>query len=220
MSQNPGHEDPHHDPNAPHHEAGAQQHDPNAPHGEGAAPRHEGGYQAAPSYDTHGAHDGAPAGAVAKPQPVGLAEKLMYAGGVVSLVTGLVGFFESEDSIRDRLNQASDAMGTSMTPEMIDQQVAVAPASALVSGLIAALLWFLVGRFCGKGKGWARIVATVLAVLNVISFVVGLLGSSMIPGAGGGTVVMLLNAVSAIIAAVVLFFLWKKESTAYFKATR
>ncbi|WP_066637606.1 hypothetical protein [Serinicoccus hydrothermalis] len=196
MSQNPGHEDPHHDPNAP---------------------QHEGGYQAAPSYDAHG---GAPAGAVAKPQPVGLAEKLMYAGGVVSLVTGIVGFFESEDSIRDRLSQASEAMGGSMTPEMIDQQVALTPISALVTGLIAAVLWFLIGRFCGKGKGWARIVATVLAVLNLISFVFGLLGSSIIPGASGGTFVLLLNAVSAIIAAAVLFFLWKKESTAYFKSTR
>ncbi|WP_130011932.1 hypothetical protein [Serinicoccus sediminis] len=196
MSQNPGHEDPHHDPNAP---------------------QHEGGYEAAPSYDAHG---GAPAGAVATPQPVGLAEKLMYAGGVVSLVTGIVGFFESEDSIRDRLSQASEAMGGSMTPEMIDQQVALTPISALVTGLIAAVLWFLIGRFCGKGKGWARIVATVLAVLNLISFVFGLLGSSIIPGASGGTFVLLLNAVSAIIAAAVLFFLWKKESTAYFKATR
>lgn len=196
MSQNSGHEDPHHDPNAP---------------------QHEGGYEAAPSYDAHG---GAPAGAVAKPQPVGLAEKLMYAGGVVSLVTGIVGFFESEDSIRDRLSQASEAMGGSMTPEMIDQQVALTPISALVTGLIAAMLWFLIGRFCGKGKGWARIVATVLAVLNLISFVFGLLGSSIIPGASGGTFVLLLNAVSAIIAAAVLFFLWKKESTAYFKGTR
>ena len=196
MSQNPGHEDPHHDPNAP---------------------QHEGGYEAAPSYDAHG---GAPAGAVATPQPVGLAEKLMYAGGVVSLVTGIVGFFESEDSIRDRLSQASEAMGGSMTPEMIDQQVALTPISALVTGLIAAVLWFLIGRFCGKGKGWARIVATVLAVLNLISFVFGLLGSSIIPGASGGTFVLLLNAVSAIIAAAVLFFLWKKESTAYFKSTR
>ncbi|WP_299517545.1 hypothetical protein [uncultured Serinicoccus sp.] len=212
MSQNPGHEDTHHDPNAPQHEA-------DQPQSDAGAPQHGGGYQAAPSYDTHAAHDGAP-GAVTKPQPVGLAEKLMYAGGVVSLVTGLVGFFESEESIRDRLTQASDAMGTSLSQDVIDQQVAAAPASALVSGLIAALLWFLIGRFCGKGKGWARIVATVLGVLNVISFLVGLLGSSMIPGAGGGTFVMLLNAVSAVIAAVVLFFLWKKESTAYFKATR
>ncbi|ANS78604.1 hypothetical protein SGUI_1208 [Serinicoccus hydrothermalis] len=151
---------------------------------------------------------------------MGLAEKLMYAGGVVSLVTGIVGFFESEDSIRDRLSQASEAMGGSMTPEMIDQQVALTPISALVTGLIAAVLWFLIGRFCGKGKGWARIVATVLAVLNLISFVFGLLGSSIIPGASGGTFVLLLNAVSAIIAAAVLFFLWKKESTAYFKSTR
>ena len=197
MSQHPGHEDPHHDPNAP---------------------QHEGGYEAAPSYDAHG---GAPAAAVAKPQPVGLAEKLTYAGGVIALIGVVLSLFTPRDAMRDTIQQSLENAGQTATPEAIDQAMQFGLASAVVVGIITAAVWFLLGFFLGKGKNWARIVATVLGVLNVVIFLVSLLGVGMMPGAAaGGGIALILNVISAALAAAIVFLIWKKESTAYFKATR
>ncbi|KUG55667.1 hypothetical protein AVL62_05030 [Serinicoccus chungangensis] len=200
MSQNPGHEDPHHDPNAP---------------------QHEGGYQAAPSYDTHGAHGGAPAGAVAKPQPVGLAEKLMYAGGALSLISGVLALATPEDQLRAAVESQLEASGQPVDPAVVDATVSGAPIIGLISGIVVAAIWFLLGFFNGKGKSWARIVATILGVINVVTTLIGLLGTSMMPGsAAGGTINTILSLLGAVLAAVIVFLLWRKESTAYFKSTR
>ena len=201
MTQRPGSDDPyHHDPDAPR---------PEQPQGYQAAP----GYGAAPGYD-----GGAPGQPVAKPGSVGLAEKLTYGGGVVSLITGIAGFLESDESVRERLEAVLEATGRTASSEVIDAQVAVAGPSALASGVVVALIWFLVGWLLGKGKGWARIVATVLAVINVATTLFSLFGSSLLPGATGGFAIVL-SVISAALAAVIVFLLWKKESSAYFQAT-
>ncbi|GAA4870388.1 hypothetical protein [Serinicoccus chungangensis] len=208
MSQNPGHDDPHHDPSAPRHDADARQ--------------HEGGFQAAPSYDAHdGAHGGAPAGAVAKPQSVGLAQKLMYAGGVISLIGGVVALATPEDQLRSAIESQLEASGQPVDAAMVDAAVSTAPIFGLIWAVVVAAIWFALGFFNGKGKGWARIVATVLGVLNVVTTLIGLLGTSMMPGsAAGGTINTILSLLNAVLAAVIVFLLWKKESTAYFKGTR
>lgn len=198
MSQNPGHQDPYNQ-------------DPNAP-------QQDGGYQSAPSYDAAG-H--APAGTVAKPQPVSLAEKLMYAGGALSLISGVLALTTPEDQLREAIENQLEASGQPVDPAIVDASVASAPILALVTAVITALVWFLLGFFNGKGKGWARIVATILGVLNVVMTLIGFLGMSMMPGAAaGGTLNLVMSILSAVLAAVIVFLLWKKESTAYFKATR
>ncbi|WP_151524764.1 hypothetical protein [Serinicoccus kebangsaanensis] len=197
MTQNPGQDPYNHDPNAP---------------------QPEGGYQSAPSYDTGGA---APSAPVAKPGPVGLAEKLMYAGGAISLIGALLSLTGNQDAVRQQVQEQLESMGQEATPEAVDSAVALGTTFGLVFGVIFAGLWFLIGFFNGKGKGWARIVATILGALNVISFVVGLAGTSMMPGAtGGGALNLIVSLISAAIAAAVIFLLWRKESSAYFASTR
>lgn len=199
MSQNPGHQDPYNQ-------------DPNAP-------QQDGGYQSAPSYDAAG-H--APAGAVAKPQPVSLAEKLMYAGGALSILSAILSFaVGGTDAVRTQIEEQLEAAGMSASSAEVDAAMQAGLITGLVSSVIIAGIWFLLGYFNGKGKGWARIIATILGVINVLTTVLALVGTSMLPGAAtGGALNLILSVVGALLAAAIVFLLWKKESTAYFKATR
>lgn len=207
MSQNPGQ-----DPNQP----DPYHHDPDAPQ-----PERTGGYQPAPSAEGPG-YGAAPAQAVAKPQPVGLAQKLMYAGGVLSLVSGLLVLFSDEEALRQQMQEEMEAAGQAVDPAMVDAAVMGAMWGGPIFGVVFAAIWFLLAVFNGKGKGWARIVATILGALNVVTTVVSLVGINAMPGAAatGGGLNLVLSLLSAAIAAAVIFLLWRKESSAYFAATR
>lgn len=206
MSQNPGH-----DPNQP----DPYHHDPDAPQ-----PERTGGYQAAPSAEGPG-YGAAPAQAVAKPQPVGLAQKLMYAGGVLSLVSGLLVLFSDEEALRQQMQEEMEAAGQAADPAMVDAAVTGAMWGGPIFGIVVAAIWFLLAVFNGKGKGWARIIATILGALNVVGTLISLAGVGGMPGmASGGGLNLVLSLLSAAIAAAVVFLLWRKESSAYFAATR
>lgn len=211
MTQNPGSQDPY-------------QHDPNAPRQEpqGGDYGSQGGYQPAPGYGSAPGYDGgAPAAPVAKPSSVGLAEKLTYAGGVLTLIGAVMSLFTNTDEVREQVREQLEAAGQSVSPEAVDQAMQFGTITALIFGVVAAAIWFLVGFFLGKGKGWARIVATILGVINVLLTIFGLLGTSMMPGAStGGGLSMVLNILSGVLAAAIVFLIWKKESSAYFQATR
>ncbi|MFK5582134.1 hypothetical protein [Serinicoccus sp. LYQ131] len=206
MTQNPGQ-----DPNQP----DPYHHDPDAPQ-----PERTGGYQAAPSAEGPG-YGAAPAQAVAKPQPVGLAQKLMYAGGVLSLVSGLTVLFSDEETLRQQMQEEMESAGQTVDPAMVDAAVMGAMWGGPIFGVIVAAIWFLLAVFNGKGKGWARIVATVLGALNIVGTLISLAGVGGMPGMGsGGALNLVLSLLSAAIAAAVIFLLWRKESSAYFAATR
>ncbi|MFK5691250.1 hypothetical protein ACI3EY_16455 [Ornithinimicrobium sp. LYQ92] len=206
MTQNPGQ-----DPNQP----DPYHHDPDAPQ-----PERTGGYQAAPSAEGSG-YGAAPAQAVAKPQPVGLAQKLMYAGGVLSLVSGLTVLFSDEETLRQQMQEEMESAGQTVDPAMVDAAVMGAMWGGPIFGVIVAAIWFLLAVFNGKGKGWARIVATVLGALNIVGTLISLAGVGGMPGMGsGGALNLVLSLLSAAIAAAVIFLLWRKESSAYFAATR
>lgn len=78
-------------------------------------------------------------------------------------------------------------------------------------GLIGVLLWVLMAWLNGKGKGWARIVATVLFVLFVLSFLASFAQAT-------ATMTLVVNVLVLIAGAAATFFLWQKDSTAWFQA--
>lgn len=206
MSQNPGQ-----DPNQP---------DPYRHDDDAARQERPSGYEAAPSFDAAGAGHGAVGGpAVAKPQPVGLAQKLMYAGGALSLVTGAVVLFTDRDVLRQQVEDQLAAAGQTLDASMIDSTVTGTLWGGAIFGVVFAAIWFLLAHFNGKGRGWARIVATILGALNVVSTVAGLAGVGAMPGAAPGGLNVVLSLLSAAIAAAVVFLLWRKESSAYVAAT-
>ncbi len=105
------------------------------------------------------------------PQSVQLAVKGMYVGAALSLLSLIVALF-SRGAIRDAVEKSNATnAGTSkhLSADQVDTAVGVAFGVAIVVGLIGIGLWILMARTNQAGHGWARIVATVLAVLCVLS---------------------------------------------------
>jgi hypothetical protein len=79
---------------------------------------------------------------------------------------------------------------------------------AIGVGLYAMLAYFI-----GKGKSWARIVYTGLAVLFLLLGILGMGGDQ--PAAS-----QLLGVVQIALTVATLFFLWKRESTEWITGRR
>ncbi len=84
-------------------------------------------------------------------------------------------------------------------------------AVAVVIGAIAIGLWLWMAWANGRGKNWARIIATVLFAFNTID----LLTLLARPHSAISLVLALLVWLAGLGA---IFFLWQRESSAYFRA--
>lgn len=183
---------------------------PSQPGGYPGAPA-EGGYSSAP--DLGNSAHGGPAQVVEKPKSIALAVKLMFVGAALAalgVVIGLVttGSDSTRDSIRDTLRDNN----VDASESAIDSAVTIGMISTVVVGVIGVVLWLLMAKFNGDGKKWARIVATVLGALSVLSTLL----SFTQPATGALTIV--LNLVSLLLAIGILVLLWKPESTRYYQA--
>lgn len=170
-------------------------------------------YQPAPGMQDEPGR-GAPA--VTKPQSVGLAEKLMYGGAAITLINALWGAFGDQDMMRDQVRTELERAGQAADPASVDSAVQIGVIAALVFGVLMAALWALMGWLNGRGVGWARIVATILGVLGVLSTVSGLVGAGLLPGAGVSAVSMVLSVVIGLIALAVVVLLWRPDAREFF----
>jgi hypothetical protein len=154
---------------------------------------------------------GPPQAADPRPGSVTAAVRLMWAGAALAVVSALL-TPTMGDVMRTQIRDALATSGSSMTPSELDGIVTAILALALVFGLIGAGLWLLMAWLNGRGKSWARIVATVLFALGLISTLTGL------PQAGAAPLLTILSLASAIVGGVAVFFLWRKDSSAWFQA--
>ncbi|HRC41898.1 hypothetical protein [Nostocoides sp.] len=143
-----------------------------------------------------------------RPGALERAVKLMQLGGVLSLLN-LVTVFLFRDQIRKAAEEGAADSGTANVD--IDTIVAVTITFALIIGLLGALLWFAMAHLNGKGKSWARIVASVFYGISVLSFVFSLSQPQPIVG-------RLLSVVSLVVGTLAVLHLWKPESSAYYNA--
>jgi hypothetical protein len=150
-------------------------------------------------------------GSLPRPQAVSNAVRLMYAGAALSLI-GLLLTPMTAGAIRTQIEDAMAGQDTAMTGAQIDGIVTFAIAMGVVFGLLGVGLWLLMARANGKGRSWARIVATVLFALNAVSLLTSLpqLGSAPLPVA--------LSALTTLVGAAAVYFLWRKESSSWFQA--
>lgn len=175
-------------------------------------------YESAPGMD-EGRYAQAPA--VAKPPSVSLAEKLMYGGAAVTLVSGLLGLFTDQDVLRAQVREQLEAAGQAADEASLDAAMQFGVVTGIVASVVGAALWVLMGWLNGKGVGWARIVATVLGVLGVLLTVAGLAGSALLPGAAdGGASAMVLSVITGLIALAVVILLWRPDASEFFAARK
>ncbi len=166
------------------------------------------GYQSAPAYQS-GPMSGAPA-MTSPPASIINAKYAMWAGAVMQLLTipvTLLMLGEMREVIEESLRES----GQTYDEAIVDFSLAVGVGFALVLSVLGAALWFLMAFLTVKGKGWARIVATVLYVIYVLYSIGGLVQPSSM-------LALALSIIVLIIGAVATFFLWRKDSTAWFKA--
>ena len=175
----------------------------------------DGGFGNAPSYSNAPAYSnegfGTPPGGHANltaPQEVIRATWLMIASVVLG-VLGAILTFTSGEAIKDSIRQGNP----SLTAAEVDSAYSLAVGTAVVFGLIFAVLYLLLAWQVRKGKNWARIVTWVLAGLSLLGGLLGLFGN-------GTGLEKVLDVVQLLIAAGIIFFLTRKPANEYFKAMK
>lgn len=174
-------------------------------HAPGQGPGQYPGMQGMPSYES-----APPAAAVARPASIAQAVKLMYVGAALS-VLGILVTVLMKGAIRDAVEKASQNQSTPMTPSQVDAAVNLGVVFAVITGIIGVALWLWMASANGKGRKWARVVATVLFVLSVLSTLSSLLQH---PPA----LALVLNLVMLALGAYILYLLYRPESTQYYEA--
>ena len=160
-------------------------------------------YQPYPSTDRPVEPDKPPA-----PQSVLNAVKLMYAGAAVSTVSLIISL-ATISGTKDAIKKAKP----SLTATQVNQLNTFIIALAVVSGVIGVALWLWMARKNGEGKSWARILSTVLFALATVD----LFGVVSQPKTVLGLVFPVLTWLIGLGAVV---FLWRRESTEFFKPRR
>jgi hypothetical protein len=135
----------------------------------------------------------------------------MYAGAAISLV-GLLLTPMTADAVRTQIEDAMAGQDSALTPSQIDGFVTFAIAIGVVFGLLGVGLWLFLAWANGRGRNWARIVATVLFALGAVSLLTSL------PQLGSAPLSVALSALNVLVGGAAIFFLWRKESSAWFQA--
>ncbi|HEY7071878.1 MAG TPA: hypothetical protein VH479_17260 [Acidimicrobiales bacterium] len=140
-----------------------------------------------------------------RPEPIRVAVNLMYIGAglaVLGIVVALLLIGDLRDQIRDD--------NPTFTQSQVDTGVNVGIAFIVVIGLIGVGLWLWMAHENGAGKMWARTVATVLGVVNVLLTLIRIGANTM--GAN------IFGLVSIVLAIAILVLLYRPDATAYYKA--
>jgi len=140
-----------------------------------------------------------------RPEPIRVAVSLMYIGAGLaglSIVLVLLLMGSLRDQVRDNNPTFSDSR--------VDTAVTYGVAIVIVSALIGVALWLWMAHENGAGKLWARTVATVLGVLNIVL--------TLIRMGANTTGVNILGLVYIALAVAILVLLYRPDSTAYYRA--
>ncbi|GAA4431936.1 hypothetical protein GCM10023169_37070 [Georgenia halophila] len=165
--------------------------------------------QQPPAAPQYGAEPyGQPTAPPERPRSIDLAVKLMYVGAVLSALGAILGF-ASMDEMRAMAEETAQQAGT---PEMVDTIMAISTGTIIVTSLIAVLLWIWMAIKNGQGRSWARIVATILGGISILSFLFTM-------GQGATTTLQLvLGVVQLALAIAILVLLWQRTSSQYYAA--
>ena len=141
------------------------------------------------------------------PRPVQMAVWLMYAGAVLAALD-LIATLATSSGDRAELHRANPGW----SPSLLTSEVHSFILSIVVSWAVVIGVWVVMARVNQAGRGWARNVATLLSVLSTLSFILYLHE----PGSLIGKVLLAPMWLAGVAAAALL---WRRESTAYIRAS-
>lgn len=145
------------------------------------------------------------------PSSITTAVTLMRVGALVSvlsLAVSMTTLGTLKDTIADSLRNTDPEVAQ----YTIDANFSVATVSAVIGGLVGAVLWLWMAWMNGRGRTWARLMATAFGVLNLVSLAFSL-GTPGVTAANLG-----FRALSLVLALIILVLLWQRPSSAYFHA--
>jgi hypothetical protein len=158
-------------------------------------------YQPYPS----GAETPEPGGRVPPPSVL-MAVRLMFVGAGIS-VLGLIANLATVSSLKGTIEKAYPAY-TSSHVHSLEVQLIV---STTITALIAIGLWIWMALANKAGKGWARVISTVLFAFNTLFLLLSLLQPHASLGLAASALVWLAG-----LAATIL--IWRRESGPYYAA--
>jgi hypothetical protein len=139
----------------------------------------------------------------------------MYVGAGLTVLSAIV-FFLTTDRLGEALVEAG---GRVRSQRLVDAAVDRAKAREVFRTVLGVCLWIWMAVKNGEGRRWARVVATVFGVINVIGFA---LGFGLASGLGSGDVLeyllpqLVLASVSVLLGIVILVQLYRAASSQYY----
>ena len=171
-------------------------------------------YQAYPGGDQSPQQYGQPGQpALAVPQSVARAVKLMYVGAAASLV-GIIVDVLARHSLRTYIAEHVRSNGKALTNAQVTNAYHLELGVLIAAGLIGVGLWLWMARSCQAGKGWARITSTVFFAIDTISALTAVSGAGQLGGASAGR---FFGLVVWLIGLGAIILLWQRQSSDYFK---
>lgn len=143
------------------------------------------------------------------PDSMTMAVRLIWAGAALALVGLLVPLLQ-KDEIRRTIESEN------VVSSDIDTTINAFIAIAVVFGLIGCGLWVWMAIMNGKGRSWARIVATVFGSLNILFGTIGNAAGSRYSGAT--TISTVLSVCSVLLAVAIIVLMWQQRSSAWYDA--
>jgi hypothetical protein len=136
------------------------------------------------------------------------AVKLMYVGAAVSTVSLIISLVDISGT-----KEAIKKARPSLTATQVNQLNTFIITLAVVSGVVGVALWLWMARANGQGKNWARIMSTVLFGLATLDMYGVLSQPKTVLG-------LVFPVLTWLVGLGAVIFLWRKESTEFFKPAR
>ncbi len=149
-----------------------------------------------------------------QPQSVRTAVILMYVGAglsAVSLIATLALSHRIKNAVGKALRNARIRTGKPLTLAQIHTAENLYLAFAIAVLVIAVLLWVWMAWANGRGKGWARVLASVFFGLNTILLIFS--------GARTSTT-LVFTGIEWLVGLAALIFLWRRDTTEYIAQSR
>jgi hypothetical protein len=141
------------------------------------------------------------------PKSVLNAVKFMYAGAASSLI-GIVVDIATLSGTKRAIEKKNPALSISQ----VNTREHALLVGFIIAGVIGVAVWLWLARSCLGGKNWARITGTVLFAIATIDLLVGF-------GISVAGVVHIYGLLVWLIGLCAVIFLWRRDSSAYFKPT-